>query len=89
MAKFERKPQGPMPPDHVEQLEPHFGADVPPMRDELHHVPGGIIAALHGSHGDLHAVHTRLAEIQPFLNGAIKMAEGPVLSFLQSLASKL
>jgi hypothetical protein len=59
------------------------------MRDELHHVPGGIIAALHGSHGDLHAIHTRLSEIQPFLNGAIKMAEGPVLSFLQSLASKL
>jgi hypothetical protein len=76
-------------PEQFEQREPHFGADVPPMRDGLHEVPGGIVAALRGSVGDLHAVHVRLAEIQPFLTGAISMAQGPVLSFLQSLAGKL
>jgi hypothetical protein len=49
----------------------------------------GVIAALEGATGDLHAIQVRLAEIVPFLLGAIEEADGHVKDFLHLLVDSL
>lgn len=49
----------------------------------------GAIAALANSTGDMHAIYMRLAEIVPFMPGAIAQAEGDIKSFLSTLAAHL
>jgi hypothetical protein len=59
--------------------------EAPPATDKK----PGVIAALDGATGDLHAIQVRLAEIMPFLSGAIEEADGHVKEFLHLLVDSL
>ena len=72
----------------VEEMNPFetVGTDVLPMDEK---VKSGVIAAMDGTVDELHAVQVRLAEIVPFLSGAIAKATGETKAFLQSLSDQL
>jgi hypothetical protein len=68
--------------DTLAKADPGIAA----IEEKIH---SGMIAALEGTTDELHAIQTRLAEMLPFMDGAIANADGAAKDWLLALKYSL
>jgi hypothetical protein len=84
-----KQQQAESPEDELPQDQNTDAGDLAPADPEIAKAEAatkaGVLAAMEGTTGALHAVHARLQEMKPFLTGAIEQADGKLKDFLVSL----